>query len=160
MTTFLALETSCDETAAAVFTDDLTVLSSVVASQTDLHARFGGVVPEIASRAHLRNLLPVIDEALRRAGIDGSGLLNQRIERALRASPSQRLSAMHQAVLAAACVGAILVAVACRPSAASFDDGWHQVTWFSVLRYWERRLATMTMDEDFLLFRAALWQRA
>jgi N6-L-threonylcarbamoyladenine synthase len=69
MTHFLALETSCDETAAAVFTDDLTVLSSVVASQTDLHARFGGVVPEIASRAHLRNLLPVIDEALGRAGV-------------------------------------------------------------------------------------------
>src|ERR1041384_7344410 len=69
MTHLLALETSCDETAAAVFTDDLTVLSSVVASQTDLHARFGGVVPEIASRAHLRNLLPVIDEALTRAGI-------------------------------------------------------------------------------------------
>jgi N6-L-threonylcarbamoyladenine synthase len=66
---FLALETSCDETAAAVFTDELAVLSSVVASQTDLHARFGGVVPEIASRAHLRNLLPVIDEALTRAGI-------------------------------------------------------------------------------------------
>ncbi len=66
---FLALETSCDETAAAVFTDELAVRSSVVASQTDLHARFGGVVPEIASRAHLRNLLPVIDEALARAGV-------------------------------------------------------------------------------------------
>src|SRR5204862_872357 len=66
---FLGLETSCDETAAAVFTDELVVRSSVVASQTDLHARFGGVVPEIASRAHLRNLLPVIDEALARAGI-------------------------------------------------------------------------------------------
>ncbi|HEY2911533.1 MAG TPA: tRNA (adenosine(37)-N6)-threonylcarbamoyltransferase complex transferase subunit TsaD [Gemmataceae bacterium] len=66
---FLALETSCDETAAAVFTDELAVRSSVVASQTDLHARFGGVVPEIASRAHLRNLLPVIDEAISRAGI-------------------------------------------------------------------------------------------
>ena len=65
----LAIETSCDETAAAVFTDQLEVRSSVVASQTDLHARFGGVVPEIASRAHLRNLLPVIDEALARAGI-------------------------------------------------------------------------------------------
>ena len=66
---FLALETSCDETAAAVFTDDPRVLSNVVASQTALHARFGGVVPEIASRAHLRNLLPVVDEALARAGI-------------------------------------------------------------------------------------------
>ncbi len=69
MTHFLAIETSCDETAAAVFTDELQVLSNVVASQSDLHARFGGVVPEIASRAHLRNLLPVIDEALQRAGI-------------------------------------------------------------------------------------------
>jgi N6-L-threonylcarbamoyladenine synthase len=69
VTHFLGIETSCDETAAAVFTDDLVVRSSVVASQTDLHARFGGVVPEIASRAHLRNLLPVIDEALSRAGI-------------------------------------------------------------------------------------------
>ena len=66
---FLALETSCDETAAAVFTDELRVLSNVVASQHELHARFGGVVPEIASRAHLRNLLPVIDEALRRAEV-------------------------------------------------------------------------------------------
>ncbi|MBA4066801.1 MAG: tRNA (adenosine(37)-N6)-threonylcarbamoyltransferase complex transferase subunit TsaD [Isosphaera sp.] len=66
---FLGLETSCDETAAAVFTDELAVLSSVVASQTDLHARFGGVVPEIASRAHVRNLLPVVDEALNTAGI-------------------------------------------------------------------------------------------
>ncbi|HEV3438266.1 MAG TPA: tRNA (adenosine(37)-N6)-threonylcarbamoyltransferase complex transferase subunit TsaD, partial [Gemmata sp.] len=66
---FLGIETSCDETAAAVFTDELVVLSSVVASQTNLHARFGGVVPEIASRAHLRNLLPVVDEALARAGV-------------------------------------------------------------------------------------------
>ena len=66
---FLALETSCDETAAAVFTDGLAVRASVVASQADLHARFGGVVPEIASRAHMRNMLPVIDEALTRARI-------------------------------------------------------------------------------------------
>ena len=66
---FLAIETSCDETAAAVFTGDLAILSNVVASQTALHAPFGGVVPEIASRAHLRNLLPVVDEALRRANV-------------------------------------------------------------------------------------------
>jgi N6-L-threonylcarbamoyladenine synthase len=66
---FLGIETSCDETAAAVFTDEPTVLSSVIASQTDLHARFGGVVPEVAARAHLQRLLPVIDEALRRAGV-------------------------------------------------------------------------------------------
>jgi N6-L-threonylcarbamoyladenine synthase len=66
----LALETSCDETAAAVFTlDEPAVLANVIASQTDLHARFGGVVPEVAARAHLQRLLPVIDEALRTAGL-------------------------------------------------------------------------------------------
>ena len=66
---FLAIETSCDETAAAVFTDELQLLSNVIASQTDLHARFGGVVPEVAARAHLQRLLPVIDEALRQANV-------------------------------------------------------------------------------------------
>jgi N6-L-threonylcarbamoyladenine synthase len=64
---FLAIETSCDETAAAVFDDRPSILSNIVASQTDLHARFGGVVPEVAARAHLQRLLPVIDEALRQA---------------------------------------------------------------------------------------------
>src|SRR5881409_757405 len=66
---FLAIETSCDETAAAVFTDEPRVLSNVIASQTDLHDRFGGVVPEVAARAHLQRLLPAVDEALRRAGV-------------------------------------------------------------------------------------------
>src|ERR1051326_6890543 len=66
---FLPIETSGDETAAAVFTDERVILSNVVASQIDLHARFGGVVPEVAARAHLQRLLPVIDEALKRAGI-------------------------------------------------------------------------------------------
>jgi N6-L-threonylcarbamoyladenine synthase len=68
-TYFLGIETSCDETAAAVFTEEPRILASVVASQTDLHTRFGGVVPEVAARAHLQRLLPVIDEALRQAGI-------------------------------------------------------------------------------------------
>jgi len=63
----LAIESSCDETAAAVVTRDLRVLSNVVASQAALHERFGGVVPEIASRAHVSRILPVIDEALSRA---------------------------------------------------------------------------------------------
>ncbi len=65
----LAIESSCDETAAAVVDRDGQVLSSVIASQDELHARFGGVVPEIASRAHLERILPVIDEALRRANV-------------------------------------------------------------------------------------------
>jgi N6-L-threonylcarbamoyladenine synthase len=66
---FLAIETSCDETAAAVFDDRPTVLANVVASQTDLHARFGGVVPEVAARAHLQRLLPVVEEALHRSNL-------------------------------------------------------------------------------------------
>jgi N6-L-threonylcarbamoyladenine synthase len=65
----LALESSCDETAAAVIDRDLKVWSSVVASQYELHRHFGGVVPEIASRAHVRRVLPVIDEALNEANL-------------------------------------------------------------------------------------------
>jgi N6-L-threonylcarbamoyladenine synthase len=65
----LTIESTCDETAAAVLTDQLEILSSVVASQTKLHERFGGVVPEIASRAHVERILPVIDEALTKAGV-------------------------------------------------------------------------------------------
>jgi N6-L-threonylcarbamoyladenine synthase len=66
---FLILETTCDETAAAVVTERLEVLGAVVASQDQLHQRFGGVVPEIASRAHVERILPVIDETLRRAQV-------------------------------------------------------------------------------------------
>jgi N6-L-threonylcarbamoyladenine synthase len=65
----LILESTCDETAAAVVTDSLEVLSSVVASQEHLHERYGGVVPEIASRAHVERILPVIDETLKRANL-------------------------------------------------------------------------------------------
>ena len=64
----LTIETTCDETAAAIVTDELKVLSSVVASQDQLHQRFSGVVPEIAARAHVERILPVIDETLKRAG--------------------------------------------------------------------------------------------
>ena len=63
----LAIESSCDETAAAVVDERLNVLSSVVASQVELHKRFGGVIPEVASRAHVERILPVIDEAMQRA---------------------------------------------------------------------------------------------
>ena len=65
----LALETSCDETAAAVIAQDRRVLSNVVATQHALHEHFGGVVPEIASRAHVERILPVIDSALREAAV-------------------------------------------------------------------------------------------
>jgi len=65
----LILESTCDETAAAVVTMEREVLSSVVASQEHLHEKYGGVVPEIASRAHVERIVPVIDEALRRANL-------------------------------------------------------------------------------------------
>jgi N6-L-threonylcarbamoyladenine synthase len=65
----LGIETSCDETAAAVVVDGRDVRSNVIASQVDLHARFGGVVPEIASRAHLELVNGVVDDALAGAGI-------------------------------------------------------------------------------------------
>ena len=65
----LGIETSCDETAAAVVTDDGRVLSSLVSSQADLHARFGGVVPEVASRRHLELVSPVVRAALDDASV-------------------------------------------------------------------------------------------
>jgi N6-L-threonylcarbamoyladenine synthase len=65
----LGLETSCDETASAVITEDGEILSNVVASQSELHAPFGGVVPEVASRRHLELVSPVVREALDRAGV-------------------------------------------------------------------------------------------
>ena len=66
----LGLETSCDETAAAVVSPEGHVLSNVVASQADLHARYGGVVPEVASRRHLELVTPIVREALDEAGAD------------------------------------------------------------------------------------------
>ena len=66
----LGIETSCDETAAAVVTQDGRLLANVVSSQAELHARYGGVVPEVASRHHLELLLPAIRQALDEAGIE------------------------------------------------------------------------------------------
>src|SRR4030042_1074801 len=65
----LGIETSCEETAAAVVANGGVVRWSVVASQTELHEKYGGVVPEIASRAHIEQIYPVIAEAIERAGI-------------------------------------------------------------------------------------------
>ena len=68
-TVILALETSCDETAASVVMGGNDVLSSIVSSQIEIHARFGGVVPEVASRAHMEALIPVMQSAITEAGI-------------------------------------------------------------------------------------------
>jgi N6-L-threonylcarbamoyladenine synthase len=63
----LAIESSCDETAAAVLEDGSTILSNVVATQVELHAKYGGVFPEIASRQHILTIYPVVEEALNQA---------------------------------------------------------------------------------------------
>ena len=71
MTKILAIETRCDETAAAVVVDGRTLASNVVATQIELHRRFGGVFPEVASRQHVLSIQPVIQQALTDAGLDG-----------------------------------------------------------------------------------------
>ncbi len=77
----LGLESSCDETAAAIVDDGRVVLADIVASQHEVHAKYGGVVPELASRAHILNVVPVVRAALERAGcslaeIDGISVTN------------------------------------------------------------------------------------
>lgn len=73
-TTVLALETSCDECAAAIVQDGRAVLASTVASQVEVHAPYGGIVPEVAGREHLRTLVPVLDQVVRDAEIDWATL--------------------------------------------------------------------------------------
>lgn len=70
----LGIETSCDETAAAVVQDGRTILSNVIASQVDIHSRYGGIVPEVASRQHLLSISPIINEALKQANVTWSDL--------------------------------------------------------------------------------------
>src|SRR5207248_8299814 len=66
----LGIETSCDETAAAIVRDGCRIVSSVIASQIKTHEKFGGVVPELASREHLDKIVPVVEEAFARAGVE------------------------------------------------------------------------------------------
>ena len=109
----LGIETSCDETAAALVTDDGEIRSSVVASQAELHARFGGVVPEVASRRHLELVAPVIREALGEAGatLDDVDASRSPPARADRRAARRRLRRE------GACLGAAPAAVAGRPPA-------------------------------------------
>ncbi len=74
MTRILGIETSCDETAVAIVRDGVAIEANVIASQTDLHARYGGVMPEQASRAHLRAILPALEEAFEQAHADWDAL--------------------------------------------------------------------------------------
>jgi N6-L-threonylcarbamoyladenine synthase len=100
----LAVETSCDETAAAVVAGGRTILSSVVSSQVELHERFGGVVPEIAGRAHVEQVVPVVARALAEAGFDGAG-------RPLPGAGSDRGIGVVAATSGPGLVGALLVGV-------------------------------------------------
>ena len=80
----LAVESSCDETGIAVIAGGRRILSNVVASQTALHAASGGIVPEVAARAHLRWIVPVLDQALADAGVtvdDAAGVAVDRLAR-------------------------------------------------------------------------------
>jgi N6-L-threonylcarbamoyladenine synthase len=105
----LGIETSCDETAAAVVRGGRKVESSVVSSQVDLHARFGGVVPEIAGRAHVELMMPVVTEALALAGISPRGRLL--------ADPSGPLALEAVAVtVGPGLIGALLVGVSAAKS--------------------------------------------
>ena len=70
----LGIESSCDETAAAVVSNGTVALSNVIASQIDIHGEYGGIVPEIASRAHLENIYPVIAEAIEQSGVGSDGI--------------------------------------------------------------------------------------
>ena len=74
MTAILAIETSCDETSAAVVVDGCDARSNVISSQIDVHARYGGVVPEVASREHVLRIGPVVEEALDAAGMGWADL--------------------------------------------------------------------------------------
>jgi len=69
MARILGIESSCDETAAAIVADGRTILSNVISSQVDLHSKYGGVVPELAARAHLERIVPVVREAFAQAGL-------------------------------------------------------------------------------------------
>ena len=70
----LGIETSCDETSAAIVTDGREIRANIIASQADLHARYGGVVPEVASRKHVERMLPTLVDAMTAAGMEYSDL--------------------------------------------------------------------------------------
>ena len=70
----LGIETSCDETAAAVVEDGTAILSNVVASQVEIHSRYGGIVPEVASRQHMLSIIPIVEQAMSDAGVPAGDL--------------------------------------------------------------------------------------
>ncbi len=128
-TLVLAIETSCDETAAALVMGGTDVISSVVSSQIDIHARFGGVVPEVASRAHLEALPHVVDQAFTEAGVEHS-----------------RVDAV-AATVGPGLIGALLVGVA---AAKSFALAWDVP--FVGVNHLEAHLYAALLDDPDLSF--------
>ena len=110
----LGIESSCDETAAAVVKNGREVLSNIIASQVPIHRKYGGVVPEIASRNHIRNVLPVIDEALAKAQV-----------------PLEKINAV-AVTYGPGLVGALLVGLSAGKALA----------WATVLSFWARPATT------------------
>jgi len=70
----LGIDTSCDDTSASVVQDGRTIISNIISNQSDIHAKYGGIVPELASRRHIEMIMPVVDEALQQASISLSDL--------------------------------------------------------------------------------------
>jgi N6-L-threonylcarbamoyladenine synthase len=128
-TVVLGIETSCDETAAAVVMGGDDVLSSVVSSQVDLHAQFGGVVPEVASRAHVELMMPVVARALVEAGI-----------------PDERVDAV-AATIGPGLVGALLVGVSAAKALALVWD-----VPFVAVNHLEGHLYAALLDEPHIEF--------
>ena len=128
-TLVLAIETSCDETAAALVLGGTDVVSSVVSSQIDIHARFGGVVPEVASRAHVEALPHVVDRAFAEANVDHS-----------------RVDAV-AATMGPGLIGALLVGVA---AAKSYAMSWHVP--FIGVNHLEAHLYAALLDDPELEF--------
>ena len=69
----LGIDTSCDDTSAALVEDGGKIITNIVSSQADIHAKYGGIVPELASRRHIEMILPVVEEALGQAGVGCRG---------------------------------------------------------------------------------------
>ncbi len=117
MTRILGIETSCDETAAAIVVDGRTIESSVVSSQIDLHVPFGGVVPEIAGRAHIERITPVVRQALAESGFDALG-------RSVDGDPARRIDLV-AATAGPGLIGSLLVGVGFAKSLALAWDVGH-----------------------------------
>ena len=124
----LALESSCDEFAGAVVEDGRRVLSSVVASQVDLHGRYGGVVPELAGREHLRSLVPVLQATLEQAGQrwEGSVLVTLGETRNWPVTSLAEVTAASLAPLRAMDPAIDILLLGCGPSMAYLDPALRQ----------------------------------